>query len=74
MIRMLDVRGHLCPIPLIRAGKELSRTGGGMELEVISDDPAIVEDLPSFCRANGHEYLGCEVRSGVYHLRVRSRG
>ena len=71
MAQILDTRGHLCPVPMIRAGKVLSRSPEGTEIEVISDDPGILLDMPAFCDANGYEYLGHEERSGTYSLKVR---
>lgn len=32
----------------------------GSVLEVLATDEAILEDLPAWCRATGHEFLGFE--------------
>lgn len=54
----IDTRGLYCPVPILRTRDRLKRVGAGTLLEVLSDDPVILEDMPAFCRAHGHEYLG----------------
>lgn len=71
MTQVLDTRGHLCPVPIIRAGKALARCPEGTEIVVISDDPGILADMPAFCDANGYEYLGHTDSKGAYKLGVR---
>ncbi len=70
---LLDTRGLYCPVPILRTRDRLKRLPRGAVLEVLSDDPVILEDMPAFCRSHGHEYLGAveEVPGRVWRLRLR---
>lgn len=50
----LDVRGQLCPIPVIRTQNQAKKLAPGERLEVICTDPGVVNDIPAWCRINGH--------------------
>jgi TusA-related sulfurtransferase len=54
---VLDTRGTFCPIPIIETSKAIANLHSGGVLEVIADDPAIEEDMPAWCRSNGHTIL-----------------
>ncbi len=54
----LDAIGLLCPLPVLKARKRLMGLPAGAVLELLSDDPAAVIDVPHFCRENGHAFLG----------------
>jgi tRNA 2-thiouridine synthesizing protein A len=70
----LDVRGLWCPVPIIRTRRRLDALENGSTLEVLSDDPVTLEDLPAFCRSHGHAYLGSrEHPEGFWRLRIRKR-
>lgn len=71
---VLDTRGLYCPVPILRTRDRLRRLAAGRVLEVLSDDPVILHDLPAFCRAHGHAYLGSiEEAPGTLRLRLRKR-
>jgi tRNA 2-thiouridine synthesizing protein A len=57
---ILDVRGLLCPIPVLRAAARLRDLPAGARVEVVGDDPAIVEDLPVWCRRTGNRLVTLE--------------
>ena len=54
----IDARGLYCPVPILRTRDRLKVLAPGEVLEVLADDPAILEDMPAYCRSHGHEYLG----------------
>lgn len=63
----IDTRGLLCPMPVIRAQDRVEELQPGDRLEVISSDPGALNDIPAWCRINGHAVLeknqdGREVR------------
>lgn len=75
MAHTLDTLGTFCPVPILRTGRVLCDLPAGAALEVLSDDPGILTDMPDFCAAHGHRYLGSEtVRHGVYRLSIRKKG
>jgi len=68
---VLDTVGLYCPIPIIRTAERIKRLAPGSVLEVLSDDRVILVDMPAWCRAMRHEYLGSRQTGAEYHLFVR---
>jgi tRNA 2-thiouridine synthesizing protein A len=55
-----DALGLLCPLPILRARAALRRLRPGAVLELLSDDEAILRDLPAFCAGEGHALVALE--------------
>ncbi len=53
----LDTRGLMCPLPVIRTQDRVAELQPGDILEVISSDPGALNDVPTWCRLNGHEVV-----------------
>jgi tRNA 2-thiouridine synthesizing protein A len=53
----LDVRGTLCPLPVLLAARRLDRLAAGARLTLVGDDPGILEDLPAWCADTGHRLV-----------------
>lgn len=70
----LDCLGRPCPVPVVELARALLRLPAGSVVEVLSDDPAALVDIPAFCRMRGHDYLGAEPRTVGHALRVRHAG
>lgn len=58
----LDVKGQLCPIPVIRTQNQAKKLAPGDILEVLCTDPGAINDIPAWCRINGHTVLNNETR------------
>ena len=67
----VDALGLLCPLPIVRTARALNRRPAGTIVELLADDPGIVEDLPAWCGAMGHELLGMTEAAGIWRCRVR---
>jgi len=50
----LDARGLLCPMPVIRTQNRVAELQPGDRLEVICTDRGVKNDIPAWCRINGH--------------------
>ncbi len=57
MKHTLDARRLLCPMPVIRTQDRIAELRPGDILEVVSTDPGALNDIPSWCRINGHKVL-----------------
>ena len=58
MIRVvLDARGLLCPLPVIRVQDRVRELEPGTLLRALGTDPGILNDIPAWCRINGHRVL-----------------
>ena len=53
----LDARRLLCPMPVIRTQNKVNELQPGDTLEVTCTDPGALNDIPAWCRINGHKIL-----------------
>ncbi len=67
----LDCVGLYCPMPIIKAAQKFKAVKTGEVLEVISDDKGIKVDMPAWCQATGHEFLGVEEKAGEFRVYVK---
>ena len=58
--RTLDLRGLLCPLPVLKSRRALKAMPAGAQLTVDTSDPVASIDLPHFCREDGHRLLAQE--------------
>ncbi|MDP6375809.1 MAG: sulfurtransferase TusA family protein [Pseudomonadales bacterium] len=70
-LETLDVRGLLCPLPVIRTQDKIKGLAPGTVLEVLATDPGTLHDIPAWCRVHGHELLdtqreGREIRLTIH--------
>ena len=70
----LDVRGLMCPLPVLKARKALKRLGSGATLVVLATDPAAVIDFQHFCGTTRFELEGWQEDAGTYAFRIRVPG
>ena len=50
---LLDARGLLCPLPILRARKMLKTLPRDAFVTIIASDPGAIKDFPVFCRQTG---------------------
>ncbi|HXJ80214.1 MAG TPA: sulfurtransferase TusA family protein [Candidatus Methylomirabilis sp.] len=50
--RQLDVRGAKCPVPIVRARKEIDAMRAGDVLEVLATDPGSVSDFQGWAKTS----------------------
>lgn len=62
----LNARRLLCPLPVIRTQDKVKQLQSGDTLEVICTDPGVMQDIPTWCRINGHKVLSAENVDGEY--------
>ena len=67
----LDCVGLYCPMPIVNTAKKMKELEKGQVLEVLSDDDGIKEDMPSWCKTTGNEFLDIEEEDGVYRVFVK---
>ncbi len=65
-VHTLNARRLLCPLPVIRTQDKVKQLQGGDVLEVICTDPGVMQDIPAWCRINGHQVLSAEQVDGEY--------
>ncbi|MFN3918828.1 MAG: sulfurtransferase TusA family protein [Methylohalobius sp.] len=65
---IIDARGLLCPLPVIRLQDAAKSLTPGTEIELIGTDPGILQDVPAWCRINGHRVLSAWQQNDQYHI------
>ena len=70
---MLDTRGLLCPLPVIRTQNRIKELPADALLDVVATDPGTLHDIPAWCRVHGHELVGTAQRNREIWIRVRVR-
>jgi len=53
----LDAKRLLCPMPVIRTQDKVKTLVVGDMLEVVCTDPGALNDVPAWCRINGHKVI-----------------
>ncbi|MXU66350.1 sulfurtransferase TusA family protein [Oceanomicrobium pacificus] len=71
---VIDTRGLLCPLPVLRARKALKALEPGAILEMSADDPAARIDVPHFCTEQGHVLLSLREDGADLVFRLRKGG
>lgn len=66
----LDARRLFCPMPVIRTQNRVAELQPGDILEVVATDPGVLNDIPAWCRINGHRVLETAERDGEVVIRI----
>ena len=68
---VLDARNLLCPLPVIRTQDRVVDMQAGEKLRVISTDHGVINDIPAWCRINGHEVLSIDEQDNEIIITIR---
>ena len=68
----LDTRGLLCPQPVIKLQEFVQQIDHDANVLVIATDPGVLEDIPMWCRVNGHEHVDSSQSGFEYRVTVRA--
>ena len=60
MMHTLDAKRLLCPMPVIRTQDKVMTLSAGEILQVICTDPGALNDIPAWCRINGHKVINTQ--------------
>ena len=55
--KVLDARGLLCPMPIVKAGKEIRSLDEGQILKIIATDRGAIADFPAWADDTDNELL-----------------
>lgn len=69
--KVLDARGLLCPMPIVKAGKEMKSLAEGQVLKVMATDRGAIADFPAWAEDSGHELISWHEDTGVLVFFVR---
>lgn len=71
---VLDTRGALCPIPIMRTSQAIKQVKVGDVLEVLATDPGSKPDLTAWTRMTGNELVSATAEGDspkVYRFQIR---
>jgi TusA-related sulfurtransferase len=73
--RLLDARGLLCPMPVVKADKEIKSLEPGQVLKILATDRGSIADMPAWAEDTGNELLEWHDEDGVlvYFIRKMSQ-
>ncbi|MFV1850788.1 MAG: sulfurtransferase TusA family protein [Thalassospira sp.] len=63
---ILDARGLICPMPVLKAKKALRDVPTGGVLKVMATDPGSVADMKSFCEMTGNKLISSIQEDDVF--------
>lgn len=67
---ILDLTGLQCPLPVLKARRQIGQMLAGAVLVVVADDPASPLDFDHFCHSGGHQLLESTEKNGIYTMRI----
>jgi tRNA 2-thiouridine synthesizing protein A len=70
-IKSLDLKGLLCPMPIIKVARAIKDIGMGETLEAFATDPGVMADFPAWCRSTGNELVSLEKQDKLFRFVVR---
>ncbi len=69
--RVLDCVGLYCPVPIFNTTQEMEKIEPGQVLEMVTGDPAAVQDIPRWAKRAGHQFLKIIKEGENYHFLIR---
>ena len=66
----LNAKRLLCPLPVIRTQDKVKTLNIGDVLEVVCTDPGVMQDIPAWCRINGHKVLETKSEEMEYTITI----
>ena len=71
---ILDARNLLCPMPVIRTQDQVELMKKGDILKIRCTDHGVINDIPAWCRINGHEVLSIDEQKDEIVIRLQVGG
>ncbi len=68
---VLDLKGLLCPIPVVKLAQAIKTVQVGDLIEATATDPGVLADIPAWCRSTGHELVAIGREEKIIRFAVR---
>lgn len=69
--QILDLKGLLCPMPVVKLQVAVKKLAAGAVIEGIATDPGVMADIPAWARSTGNELLSITQVGKEYHFVVK---
>lgn len=60
IVSTVDAVGLFCPLPVVKLKVEIEKVGLNQVVELLADDPGVLEDLPAWCKETNNRLLSIE--------------
>jgi tRNA 2-thiouridine synthesizing protein A len=67
----VDARRLFCPLPVIRLQNTINKNPPGTRVRIVSTDPGSMNDIPTWCRINGHLVVSSEEKDREFVFLVQ---
>lgn len=67
----VDCLRLLCPLPVIRVQDRVANLKPGTRVAAVCTDPGALQDIPAWCRINGHEVIETRSNDGEHIVELR---
>lgn len=67
----LDLKGLLCPLPVVKVSQAVKNLPVGGVLEATATDPGVLADIPAWARTTGNEVVSIKREDKMITFRVR---
>ena len=57
---VLDLKGLLCPMPVVKLAGAIKKVEVGQIIEATATDPGVMADIPAWARSSGHELVSID--------------
>lgn len=69
--KVLDLKGLLCPMPVVKLAKAMKEITAGQTVEATASDPGVLADIPAWCKSTGNELVIMEKQEKVFRFVVK---
>ena len=66
----LNLTGMKCPLPVLKARRQINQMAPRSVLKVAADDPAAPLDFEHFCYTGGHDLVSSTEQSGIFTFHI----
>ena len=66
----LNLTGMKCPLPVLKARRQITQMAPRSVLRVTADDPAAPLDFEHFCQTGGHDLLSTTEKAGTFTFHI----
>ena len=67
----LNLTGMKCPLPVLKARRQINQMAPRSVLKVTADDPAAPLDFEHFCHTGGHDLLSSTEQAGIFVFHIK---
>lgn len=69
--KVFDAKGLACPMPVVKAKKEMDKLESGDILELHATDKGAKSDIPAWAKSSGHEIVKHDQEADVLKFWIK---